>query len=290
MRKALTFLSLLLLLSSLNEISAQVVVFNTRIDSSIGSLSFTAGDFVQYDLSTNEASIYFPSGNFTQVGTNDINPDALSVRDDGSFVLSSRQNLGLAGTTFNQRQLVSYDLIAAEAAILFGGSSGFDIAGADILDNGNYLLAGKQDTSFGGQDYEIGDVVEFDLSTGTVVGTFFSHENFIRPDEPGALSAPANIDAVDFYDGKLLFSTTNEADIRTPSGGRFRVDQESVYAFDLLTGETSLFFDGGSIFNGNTDVKSFSVLSTSTGATAIPEPSSSMLAVFGLLLLCRRSR
>ena len=102
--------------------------------------------------------------------------------------------------------------------------------------------------------------------------------------------APANIDAVDLYDGSLLFSTSNTAAIRTPLGGSLRVRQENVYAFDLTTGETSLFFDGTNIFTSNSiDLKSFSVLSEDF--VSVPEPSSSVVALLGVLVFgFRRNR
>lgn len=284
MKRILTFLSLLFLFSFTDNISADVVVFNTRIDGAIGSFSFTAGDFVQYDLTTNEASVFFPSGNFASVNNGEINPDAISVRKDGSFLLSSRRPMELAGLVFNQLRLVNYEPTSGVATTAFAGVGGFDISGVDILDNGNYLLAAKSpNTSLGGHDYSIGDIVEYNPVTNEA-STFFSADNFLSPEEGGP-AQPANIDAVDLYNGSLLFSTSNGADIKTPSGGALRVRQESVYAFDLATGETSLFFDGGSVFTSNSvDIKSFSVISTDLEpVTTIPEPSSSLIGVLGAL-------
>ena len=291
MKLVLTFLSLLIPFGFTNHVLADVVVFNTRIDGAIGDFSFTAGDFVRYDLETDEASIFFSGSNFSVVNDNEINPDALSVRDDGSFLFSVRRGTELAGLTINSIRLVDYDPVSGVATTAFNGVGGFDIAGVDILDNGNYLLAAKvNNTSLGGHAYSIGDIVEYNPITNEA-STFFSADNFLTEAEGGP-AAPANIDAVDLYDGSLLFSTSNTAAIRTPLGGSLLVRQENVYAFDLATGETSLFFDGTNIFTSNSiDLKSFSVLSADFGLTPVPEPSSSVVALLGVLVFgFRRNR
>jgi len=270
-----------------DDLNGQAIVLNARNDAQIAGLSFRAGDFVRYDIATETASIFFSEDNFGTIANNDINPDAVSVREDGSFLFSPRGNLSLNGVRYDQRAIVDYNPTTQTADVLFRDQA-VDIAGVAILPNGNLLVSAKNDEVIAGQEYSIGDVLEYNPETDTA-SVFFSADNFLTPEEGGRFTAPANIDAVDVLsNGNLLFSTTNSAQIGTSSEDAVTVFQGGVYEFDFATGQVSTFLDP-SVFDGNVDVKSFSVLSLPEAPftpialptpVAIPEPSS---AVIGLL-------
>lgn len=264
---------------------AQAVILNTRTttfdaptidDGTAEGFSFTDGDFVNYDLDTSVTSLFlpevFPKLNLSGFGGNPLNPDALSVRGDGSFVFSSRLGITVNGQVFGQQDLIQYNPNTNQSSSLFR-QQGFDIAGIAIRENGNYLLTGKSDLEgFGINNpdfsFSVGDVIEWNPETGLLT-TFFSHENFVET------AAVASIDALELVDGKLLFSTTNAARIVDSD---LELEQAGVYAYDLETGEVSTFFDPDLITTPSSDLKSFSLLPTAT----IPEPSS---AIFGLIAM-----
>ena len=265
----------------------QEVVFNTRTDSSIGTLNFAAGDFVKFNIQTGAAEIYFPETNFAQAGGNDINPDALSIRPDGTFLFSARVGLSLDGEFVNARQLVDFDPVTRNSSVLFE-ELGFDISGVDIIDDDNVLLAAKSPVeNVGGQTYSVGDIIQYTFSTQTATDVF-SADNFLTFEEGGRFEAVANIDAVEMLaNGNILFSTTNEAEVGTTPENAVQVNQESVYEYNPDTGETTLFFDGSVFSTPSADLKSFSVLS----ATAVPEPASLLIGgLAGILLASRRRR
>ena len=274
----------------------QEVVFNTREAASIGDFNFSAGDFVKYNMQTGAAEVYFAEDNFTTVGTNDINPDAISILSDSNFLFSVRGAAALDGTTITSRQLVVLNISTRNFDVLleeFGqpGQSGFDISGIDVIDNDNVLLAAKSPTTIGGLAYSVGDIVQYTFSTGTAE-TVFSADNFLTAEEGGRFTAPANIDAVARRNnGNLLFSTTNTAQVEFGDDPQnaVQVNQASVYEYNATTGETTEFFDGTSIFSSNSDIKSFSIVPASV--TAIPEPSSILISgLAGLLLVARRRK
>ena len=267
----------------------QEVVFNTRADSSIGTLSFTAGDLIKYDPQTNAAEIFFPGTNFTAFANNVVNLDALSIRADGTFIFSAQTGLIIDGVSIDQRSLVDFNPLTREFDILFR-QNGVDISGLDILDDDNVLLAAKQDAVIAGLQYNIGDVIKYTFSTSNAE-TFFSADNFLTVEEGGRFTAPANIDAVELLEnGNLLFSTTNETQVEfgTDPDDAVMVEQESVYEYDFATGETTLFFDG-SQFNVNTDLKSFSLLPEAV-VVAVPEPASTVVSGLAFLILVSRRR
>jgi len=277
--------------------NAQLAVLNTKNDVSIGGEVFRAGDFFSYDFSTGNVELFYSEDNFSPSGSNnadtiEINPDAISIRDDGTFMFSSRTHFFVNETKFDQRAIIDFNPFTRVATKEFE-QLGVDISGVDLLDNGNYLIAAKQSGRvIGGLEYNIGDVFEYDPVVGTSE-LFFSAENFLTEEEGGVYSAPANIDALELLEnGNLLFSTTNSAQVETADGDGTRVFQANVYEYNFDTLETTLFFDGFNLFDGVTsDLKSFSLLPASA-ALAVPEPASisfGILTAFAITLRRRRS-
>lgn len=263
-----------------NQVEAQIVVLNTRNDAVLGGLSFRAGDSVIYDITTDEAEIFFSQDNFDVFGNNAINPDAIDVHSDGSFTFSPRGNLVLDGVHYDQRSVVRYAPATQQAQLVFRDPT-VDVSGVFTTADGNLLLAAKSDEIIGGQVYSVGDVVKYDFDTGTS-SLFFSAENFFTADEGGLFSAPANIDALHLLDnGNLLSSTTNTTEIGTSADDAVRLFQGGVYEYDFNTSEVTTFLDP-SVFSRGVDVKSISVISLTSPRT-VPEPSSVVLSLIGLM-------
>ena len=268
---------------------AQVVVFGTRDGGVIGDLEFGFDDLIRYDLGSNTASIYRPE--FTSSLQLTTNIDALDIAGSGELLFSTRAAEQLGGTSLLARDLIRADANSGELT----GALRFqrNINALDTLPNGNLLLAATLDTVIGGQAYSVGDVVEYNPITDTAE-TFFSNEIFLTAAEGGRFVAPATIDALQLLDnGNLLLSTTNTAEIGNDPTTAFRLQADSVYEYNFETGEVSIYFDG-SVFESNSDIKAFSILSSASTtvpiAVTVPEPSSLGMTFFAVLLGVSRRR
>jgi len=266
-------------------IVADVVVLGTRNGGRIAGLDFRFDELVQYDLSTNTASIYRP-GTTSSLGLS-TNIDALDFIGDEYLISTRRSERKDDGTFYFDRDITFYNPDTNERSEAYRFNN--NISGVDQLANGNLLLASTLDTVIGGQAYSVGDVVEYNPITDTAE-IFFSHEIFLTAAEGGRFVASANIDALQLLDnGNLLLSTTNTAEIGNDPTTAFRLQSDSVYEYNFETGEVSTYFDG-SVFESNSDLKAFSILPFTTVATAVPEPTIFGVTLFAFLLGVSRRR
>jgi hypothetical protein len=80
------------------------LLFSTRADETIGALSFLDGDIVMWDGSN--ASIFFAESSF---GAGDINVDAFDLAADGTFLLSTFDDVTLDSVLYLNGDLILYD-------------------------------------------------------------------------------------------------------------------------------------------------------------------------------------
>jgi hypothetical protein len=141
---------------------------NNNIDNQIGGLTYTDGDVVIYDSEADVATLFFAETNF------DLNADvdAFHLLPDGTFLLSTLFNgRTLGGLTFNDGDLVQYDPVLDKASIFvlseasFGGPA--DISAITLAPDGDLLLSTREVTSLGGVTFTDGDIVRYDIDTGT---------------------------------------------------------------------------------------------------------------------------
>jgi hypothetical protein len=99
------------------------LVLSTDNDAQLGNLSFSEGDLVEYDLSSKTASLFFDGSLFGE----EMNIDAVNVNADGTIVLSTATEAVLAGLTFDEDDLVSYDPATGMATHLFDGEGNFSL-------------------------------------------------------------------------------------------------------------------------------------------------------------------
>jgi hypothetical protein len=102
------------------------LLFSTRFDATIGALSFLDGDIVMWDGST--ASIFFAESAFT---AGDLNVDAFDLAADGTFLLSTENDVTLDGTLYLNGDLILYDPGSFTASRVFPESD-FATNPADI--------------------------------------------------------------------------------------------------------------------------------------------------------------
>ena len=90
------------------------ILLSTESDATLGGLSFTDNDLVEYDPGSNTATLYF-DGSMTTL-TSDI--DAVHMLENGHIVLSTKDDASLGGLSFKDGDLVDYDP-ATDVAVLY---------------------------------------------------------------------------------------------------------------------------------------------------------------------------
>lgn len=126
-------------------IVADVVVLGTRNGGRIAGLDFRFDELVQYDLSTNTASIYRP-GTTSSLGLS-TNIDALDFIGDEYLISTRRSERKDDGTFYFDRDITFYNPDTNERSETYRFNN--NISGVDQLANGNLLLASTLDTVIG---------------------------------------------------------------------------------------------------------------------------------------------
>jgi len=162
------------------------IILSTDGTATLGGLIFNAGDLVEYNPTTDTATLFFDETLFVS-GSENI--DAVHILDSGNIILSSSDDATLGGLTFGSGDLVEYNPITDTATLFFDGNL-FDgsenIDAAHILDNGNLILSTEGGATLGGLTFADGDLVEYNPTTD--VATLYFSE--------GLFSNNADVDAV----------------------------------------------------------------------------------------------
>jgi len=106
-------------------------VLSTKGEETLGELLFSDGDLIEYNPSTDLASLFFSEDLFSS----DADVDAVHVLLNGNIVFSTvEDSLTLGGLTFGNGDLVEYDPVAMSASLFFaetlfvGGDENIDAA------------------------------------------------------------------------------------------------------------------------------------------------------------------
>ena len=161
------------------------IVLSTLEASTLGGLSFDPGDLVEYNPTTDTATLYFDQDLFSQ--TENIN--AVYILSNGNIVLSTVDAAMLGGLSFNEGDLIEYNPTTDTATIYFDASlftGGENIDAAHVLSNGNIILSTTDSATLGGLSFGAGDLAEYNPTTD-VATLYFDESNF---------TSSANIDAV----------------------------------------------------------------------------------------------
>ena len=208
---------------------------SANVGNELAGLSFNDGDMVLTDPAGSSASVFFAESNWTLDG----DTDAFHILPDGTYLFSSLFNSQIDGQTFADADLIRYDPNTGSASTYFITDGLFDQTSADISgvstrENGNILFSTLADASIGGVGFLDGDVVEYDINTGSV--SVFVSEADIFDDGNG-----------DIYglhhnaDGTLLISSNGDEVV---SGTQFLGGD--VFLYDPATDTASLFFSAAS--------------------------------------------
>ena len=161
------------------------IILSTDADATLGGLSFGDGYLVEYNPTTDTATLFLDESLFSS-----INPDvdAVHVLDSGNIILSTIADATLGGLSFTGGDLVEYNPTTDIAILYFDGglfSASENIDAVHVLDNDNIILSTDGAATLGGLTFTNGDLVEYNPTTD-VATSFFNESLF---------SNNANIDA-----------------------------------------------------------------------------------------------
>jgi hypothetical protein len=144
------------------------IVLSTRADATLGGLAFEPEDMVEYNVATNVASLYFDGD--AEFGIPEENIDAFDILANGNVILSTADAAILGGLSFEQEDMVEYNMLTNTASLYFDGDAEFtlaeeDIDAFDILANGKVLLSTVSAATLGGLTFQPDDLVEYDPVT-----------------------------------------------------------------------------------------------------------------------------
>ena len=96
------------------------VILSTDGDATIGGLTFTKEDLIDYDPVADTAALLLEA---TAHFVAPRNIDAVHVLDDGDIVLSTDADGALGGVSFSALDLVRYNLESGVASVYFDGDA-----------------------------------------------------------------------------------------------------------------------------------------------------------------------
>ena len=227
-----------------------VALLSTIGPATVGGLDFQQDDIVSLGLSTEVATLSFDGAAFT----NAENIDALALRPDGIFLLSTTGNATLGGLAFRDEDVVAYDPDTDTATMLLDGSTVFsaneDVDAVSLLANGNLVLSTQGSATLGGLSFQRDDLVEYDIATDTATLLFDGASAFSNTNE--------NIDAVSVLeDGSIVLSTTGSASL-----GGINFQRDDLVEYDPVNDTAILRFDGATSFTASENISAVHLLST----------------------------
>ena len=212
------------------------LVISTTGNEAIGGNAFLDGDLVEVSPTGTPGvyeyvGIYFAESNFT--ANEDI--DAVYVRDNGNIIISTDANATLpscggGNLNFGDDDLIEWDIGSNCATLIInfspllsacfdsggGGNTDEDIWGVHYLDDDEdmVLISLRNDCTLDGQNFEDGDIILYDPSTGTA-STYLDESNFASGNEDiNALSLALTVTprTVDHYKIEVLSSGAGSCD------------------------------------------------------------------------------
>jgi len=161
------------------------IVLSTGGAATLGGPTFADGDLIEYNPTTDTATLFFGEGLFGS----DEDIDAVHVLTNGNIILSTIDGATLGGLSFGDGDLIEYNP-TTDTATLFLDETLFsadeDIDAVHILESGNIVLSTEGAATLGGLIFGDGDLIEYNPTTYSAT-LYFAEALF---------SSNANIDAV----------------------------------------------------------------------------------------------
>ena len=161
------------------------IILSTVGGTILGGLSFDPGDLVEYNPTTDTATLYFDQDLFSQAE----NIDAAYILGNGNIILSTTDAAMLDGLSFGEGDLIEYNPTTETATLYFDASlftGAENIDAVHVLSNGNIVLSTTDAAELGGLNFGAADLAEYNPTTD-VATLYFDETNF---------TSAANIDAV----------------------------------------------------------------------------------------------
>lgn len=144
---------------------------------------------------------------------------------------------------FVDHAAIQTDQAGSFATEFFAINSG-DLDAFHILPNGNYLLSSLFNGTVGANAFQDGDLVEYNPTTGLVVG------NYLGLGESSFTSSAADISsATTDQQGNLFFSALAASNTLTHAGGSLTFTSGDIVRLDATTGIASIFVPEADIFD-----------------------------------------
>jgi len=226
------------------------IVLATAANATLGGVSFTPDDLVEYRPATGTGTILFDGA--TAFGANK-KIDAVAVLADGHIVLSTAGDATLGGLAFKKGDLVEYSPASDTARLFFDGAkiANKEIDAVSVLPDGHIVLSTKDTATLAGLTFNREDLAEYDPATDTAT-LFF---------DGSALGMTRDIDAVHVLDnGHLILSTTGDAIL-----GGIAFSRGDLIDYDPATDTAALYFSGVDAFGAPQDI---SAVNVTEGGTA----------------------
>jgi len=253
---------------------------------SLGGITFTSGDIIQWDSSTDTASMFFRASDYNLIGIGDGGIDGIALLANGHLLLSTAQGSGqtvtFAGVTFRSTDIIEWNPVTQTASMYFDGTAnGLQSAGDRgvdafaVLPNGHLLLstsqAANQLASLGGLNFMSSDVVEWDPSTHSASMIFRASDYNLTGIGDGGIDGIALLP-----NGHLLLSTAQGGG-QTATFGGLTFRSTDIIEWDPSTNTASMYFDGlanglGGSF-GDRGIDAFFVTPTQNSSLTVPLPS-----------------
>ncbi len=215
------------------------VVLSTDGSATLGGLSFDDLDLVEYDSSTDIATLMLEAA----LTTLNSKIRAVHILDNGHIVLSTRDDATLGGINFKNEDLVEYDPMTDTATMYFDGSLHFaedeNIISLHILSNGNLVLSTDGDAELGGLSFSNRDLVEYNPTSRTA-SIYFDGD---------ATSLSQNITALHVLDnGHLVMATKSDTTL-----GGLDFTGADLIKYDKDTDSATLYFPGNELFSDDNE-------------------------------------
>jgi hypothetical protein len=231
----------------------QTIVLATAANATLGGVSFTNKDIVQYDPDSDTAVVVLEGA--THGITQAI--DAVHITADGDVLFSMDANAAFKGSPYARDDIIRYDPETGVASMYLDGSTvllgpGFrDIRGVHELDNGNLLLVNGYTSTIGGIEAGAEDAYIYNPASDTA--------NFAV--EGAAIGYNGQFDVVHQLDnGNLLLSVWGSNWV---AGKHFTAGD--IIEFDPVNVASSHYLDE-SVFAGTTDIRAVQVYDGELGS------------------------
>ena len=178
--------------------------------------------------------------------------ELIIVAPSENLILSTLDDETLAGLSFQDDDLVEYDIDSTTATLLFNGGALFSNTSEDInavhyLADGTIVLSTLGDANLGGQAFEDEDLVLYNPATNSG-SLYLNGDNVFAGEED--ISAVYVLDS-----GIIVLSTTDDATI---DGLSF--EDEDLIAYDPVSGNASIYLNGDAVFVDEEDIDGVHIL------------------------------